>query len=318
MNTGFFGFPNTPETELISVTEIDTTSYYNIPLNASSLIIFAVGGGGGGGSGRYGSVGANAGGGGGGGGGATIYLHYPLDNIITPGTNLFVNIGAGGNGGAAVTTVGTNGNSGTVGGATFIQAKNQVGFLAYAIGGNLGSGGTTAGGTAGAARGGVYFHHYTALHGGGGSAGAIGVKPSNYTILAPVASGTTWHGGAGGAGYTNTGTLVAAGCDIVAGTSSTVSFHNPIGSYAANAIVCAGGIANGGNGSSSNLHVCGKLSPGVGGAGGGGGTTNGAGSGGKGYRGSGGGGGGGCWSTNGNSGAGGKGGDGYVCILALS
>ena len=182
------------------------------------------------------------------------------------------------------------------------------------MGGNFGSGGTQTAGTAGAARGSVYFHSYTALHGGAGGAGSI-TKGTSYSIITPGASALTWHGGAGGGGFTNTGTTAAGGIDIIAGNSTTLNTFNPIG-FTGGSIVLAGGAPEGGIGTSSITHILGKLTPGIGGAGGGGAAATAAGAGGNGYRGSGGGGGGGS-RIGFNSGAGGNGGNGYVCILAL-
>jgi hypothetical protein len=319
MNNGFFGFPSATSSTFLDIKEFDTSGYYSVPKNANSLLIFAVGGGGGGGSGRRGATSANAGGGGGGGGGSLIYLRYILDDVIIPGSQLNIVIGAGGSGGQLVIADNTNGNTGVAGGDTYIQVNNKAGYLLYAIGGNLGTAGGATGGAASSARGSVYFNKYGILHGAGGGAGNIGTKPSNYSIAVPRQSGTSWHGGGGGAGYTNTGTVAAAGTDIVAGTSTTISTINPIG-YAKNAVVLAGGSSSGGNGTSSTFQISGKLSPGVGGAGGGGcngSTSSAAGSGGNGYRGSGGGGGGGA-RIGFNSGTGGAGGNGYVCIIAFA
>lgn len=316
MNYGFAGFPSGPDAKIISVTEFDASGYYSVPMNAQSLYIFAVGAGGGGGGGRRAATSASAGGGGGGGGGAQIYLHYLLDDVVVPGSQLNVVIGAGGSGGAGGSADNTNGNAGTAGGDTYIKLNNRAGFLAYAVGGNLGSGGTTSGGAAGAARGSIYFHIYGVLHGGAGSAGSLGTKGTNYSILSARASGLTWHGGSGGGGFT-TPSSVAAGTDIIAGTSTSISFVNPILlNSSSGSIVMAGGTADGGVGTSSYRHILGRLTPGIGGAGGGGGNTVGAGVGGNGYRGSGGGGGGGS-KVGFAAAAGGKGGNGYVCIVAL-
>lgn len=313
MNYGFFGFPSGPDSRIVDVAEFDASGYYSVPMKARTLLVFAVGAGGGGGSGRRATTAANAGGGGGGGGGAQVYVKYILDDTVTPGSQLNIVIGAGGNGGASITVDNTNGSNGIAGGDTYVKANNRLGFLAYAQGGNLGSGGTTTGGAAGAVRGSTYYHLYGVLHGGAGSAGAVGVKGTNYSILCARASGLTWHGGSGGGGFSNPSS-VAAGCDIIAGTSSTLSFFSPIGA-ATSSVVMAGGTADGGNGTSSYKHILGRLTPGIGGAGGGGSQTVAAGTGGNGYRGSGGGGGGGS-KVGFSSGAGGKGGNGYVCIVA--
>ena len=317
MNNGFFGFPSTTYSTFLDIKEFDTSGYYSVPMSARSLLIFAVGAGGGGASGRRAAPAGVAGGGGGGGGGSLIYSRYILDDVVTPGSQLNIVIGAGGSGGAIVIADNVNGNNGVVGGDTYIQVNNKAGYMVYAIGGNFGLAGTVSGGAAGAARGSNYFHKYGVLHGGAGSAGGV-TKGTAYSVLVPRQSGLTWHGGAGGSGYTNTGTVAAAGNDIIAGTSATLSSINPIG-YAKSAVILSGGAATGGNGTSSTFQISGKLSPGVGGAGGGGSngvSSSAAGAGGNGYRGSGGGGGGGSRAGF-NSGAGGRGGNGYVCIIAF-
>lgn len=125
----------------VNVQEFSTpgTSTWTKPAGARLIHVVAHGGGGGGGSGRRRASGETAatGGGGGGSGGRRVEA-WVLAASVTDAVT--VTIGAGGTGGAARTTDGTNGASGTAGGET------SFGSFVFAVGGMLGSAGSTTGG----------------------------------------------------------------------------------------------------------------------------------------------------------------------------
>lgn len=251
-------------------------------------------GGGGGGSGRKGAAGTiRCGGGGGAPGGQLIFEAWSdeLPAVVN------ATVGAGGAGGASVAGNDTNGNAGVAGGATvFLTNRYQA-----SPGGASGGGGTNSGGAAGAGTTGVLLLYATSSSPAGGAASATGGAGSNGAN--PFSLFLVPSGGAGG-GISNTD---VAGNGGNGGRNAYGSLGESIGA------ISFGGLAPGGNGSTSLAAGRG----GVGGFGGGGGAGHPAGNGGAGSFGvSGGGGGGGGAATNnlGNSGAGGTGGDGSIEI----
>jgi hypothetical protein len=101
-----------------------------------------------------------------------------------------------------------------------------------------------------------------------------------------------WNGGGGGGGYLNSSGLAAAGADITLySATSFTTFGTP--GLARSATIASGGTAAGvAPTPTPTFNICGKLSPGFGGAGGGGSALGGATAGANGFRGGGGGGGG--------------------------
>ena len=281
-----------------------------IPSSAKYLEFILIGGGGGGGSGRRGAAGsARSGGGGGGGAGLNI---YKVNTVDLSTYALSIAVGAGGAGGAAVTTNDTNGNGGSLGGASTITS-GSISWIAFNGGGSAGGGGTTSTGTAGqgAQPGTNNASLYNGSDGGAGSTGAGGSSVPGGASTAGNMKGGGGGGGADAGNNSGAGGVGAAHCTylFVGALSGSVGSANNAGG-------AAGGAGNGGNGTDATT-TAGILSAGGGGGGGGGGAYGSGGNGGSGSYGGGGGGGGG--SLNGsNSGAGGNGGSGYVRIIVWS
>lgn len=350
MNNGFFGFPSSTDTNIISVKEYDTSGTYAIPSNAKRIMIFAVGGGGGGGggvrrvatSGSPGGVGGNA--------GCYVLTELPIKAFANIKT-LSIIIGAGGVGGIGATADSNSPAASTPGGNTevWIPGKNAPILMA---GGNLGGNGGLGTGlssvpvSANSVGISLLFGHpfvqmsdrvdtlsvqpfpivsysLDKIGGAGGySSNAAGVTGGSIRLISCFECG-----GAGG-GSLSSNTVAGAGGSITALRSTDLTaaerYYSTFTStnFAAGSTYCAGGLPNGGTaGDSGNtlINPDSMFSAGVGGAGGGGGATgagNRAGNGGNGYRGGGGGGGGG--SANGvSAGNGGNGGNGYVKIVAI-
>lgn len=338
MNNGFFGFPGLYGTKYIETVQFDSSGIYPIPRHATSLLIFAISGGGGGAGGSY-ITSSNAHGGGGGAGGdfLTFIIHPRMfENEFgnQPNTSstanymnysLLIEIGAGGTGGSGSGVGGASGTGGSLGGETYISflSANTTTGTAKNVFVRLqgGAGGSSTSGSTASARIPLYSFSGARVASavGGSSGGGSAGKPSNLSVAHPFTHpNTLWNGGAGGGGVTFSSSAIAAGGDInIIGSSVTYSSVGPI-NIARGATVAAGGTNAGGQpGTSAPFqNICGKLSPGFGGAGAGGGTLTSGGRGGNGFRGGGGGGGGGSQAPNTN-GAGGNGGNGYVCIVAL-
>jgi hypothetical protein len=343
MNNGFFGFPSSTDTNIVSVKEYDTSGTYAIPSNAKRIMIFAVGGGGGGGggvrrvatNGSPGGVGGNA--------GCYVLTELPIKAFANIKT-LSIIIGAGGVGGIGATADSTSPAASTPGGNTevWVPGKNAPLLMA---GGNVGGGGGIGTGLnsnpASASSAGIsilFGHPFRVM-----SSDALEINRLAVTVDSGGARGGSSSGitggsvrlvscfecGGGGGGGTVSNTVANSGGSItaiktadlagfVSGGYSTFTSTN----FAAGSTFCAGGPPNGGTaGESGNslINSDAMFSAGLGGAGGGGGATgagNAAGNGGNGYRGGGGGGGGG--SVNGvSAGNGGNGGNGYVKIVAI-
>lgn len=328
MNNGLFGFPGILDTRFVEAVEFDSTGIYVIPNKAKTLLIYAISAGGGGGGGRRGAASANAGGGGGGGGGAWTIYKLNLNEYDTVAGNvgdgpnkfssLLITIGAGGTSGTGSTTNGGTANSGGTGGDTTISFVGAAGILIFLRGGNGGSGGTASAGTGGAARPSPWLGFYTTTAMGGvGGSGSVGAAATDIQVGHPNASVTLWNGGGGGGGYQFSSDTGFSGANITLYNGSAYSTFGPM-RIARGSTVASGGSPNGASaGENAPLYnICGKLSPGFGGAGGGGASATGATNGGRGYRG-GGGGGGGASKAGVTAGSGGVGGNGYVCIIAF-
>ena len=306
MNQGVFGFPAALGGGVLRTTEIDVSGTYLIAPGTTRLVIFAVGGGGGGGAGGKRLSGTAQSGGGAGSGGGQVYQDFNVEDLGGANTTLSIVIGAGGVAGATAGDTAAGGAGGT-GGTTTITPTGKPGVLISCLGGGGGVGGTSVSTSGGTVRTGFsYGATLTHIIGGGCSAVGVAVDMNILSINS--------HGGAGGAGLAATPVALGGGQCYFSAITAT-SFNSSIDNARAAEII--GNL----QGTSTvttvnpNIHISGKMSPGIGGNGGGSGTT-GATKGGNGYRGSGGGGGGSTLNTF-ASGAGGTGGNGYVCILAI-
>ena len=308
MNQGIFGFPPALGGSVLSVTQIDVSGSYTIVPGTKQLIIFAVGGGGGGGAGGKRALGTAQSGGAAGSGGSQFIQDFNVEDLGGPNTTLSIIIGAGGLAGA-IAVDNSAGGAGGAGGTTTIRPTGKIGTLIHCPGGGGGGGGNTTNSTAGAVRQGWFYQVTTSHIVGAGSIASTG-RGADIGILS-----VNTHGGAGGSGLVGaTGAAAVVGGAI---SFSTGSSNSSIGS-----IEYARGVNIIGTSSATvaivnpNIHINGKMSPGIGGHGGGSGLTS-ATAGTNGYRGSGAGGGGSTLNTF-TAGAGGVGGNGYVCIVAIS
>ena len=307
MNQGIFGFPPALGDSVLSVTQIDVSGSYIIVPGTKRLIIFAVGGGGGGGAGGKRASGTAQSGGAAGSGGSQFIQYFNVEDLGDPNTTLSIIIGAGGLAGAIAGDTAAGG-AGGAGGTTTITPTGKIGTLIHCPGGGGGGGGTNANSTAGAVRQGWFYQVTTSHIVGAGSIAATG-RGADIGIIS-----VNSHGGAGGSGLTAAGVAGVVGGAIYFSTGSS---NSSIGS-----VEYARGVNIIGTSSDTvaivnpNIHINGKMSPGIGGHGGGSGLTS-ATAGTNGYRGSGAGGGGSTLNTF-TAGAGGTGGNGYVCIVALN
>lgn len=328
MNNGMFGLPGISDSRFIEAVQFDSTGVYVIPSKAKTLLIYATAAGGGGGGGRRGAISANAGGGGGGGGGAWTIYPLKLDEYNTVSGNanigpnkfssLLISIGAGGTSGAGSTTNGGTAGSGGIGGDTTISFVGASGNLIFLRGGAGGAGGTATAGAGGASRPApILGYYFTTGMGGVGGNGSVSAAATDVEVGHPEQTVILWNGGGGGGGYLTSSDTSFSGANIILYNGSSYRTFGPI-DIARGSTVAAGGSINGASaGANAPLYnICGKLSPGFGGAGGGGASATGATNGGRGYRG-GGGGGGGASKAGVTAGSGGVGGNGYVCIIAF-
>jgi hypothetical protein len=289
--TGQLGAMATSALISSKITTFTSNGSWTLDPRTKSVEFFAWGGGAGGGSGRCG-VSAAAGGGGGGGNGALVYLKALAANL--PSSPYTVTIGAGGAGGASVNATTTNGNPGIIGGIT------SIGTIVIALGGSIGSAGTTGGGAAASS---LFFslvYIASAISSGAGSSSS-----ASPAVNASMGWGT---GGGGGSGYTTATPRVGAPAASIIDLASNTLVIGGLGG--AN----TGATAGNGNSPSGQLFT-------IGGTGGGGGGNDGgavtpvAGAGGNGAT-PGGGGGGGAGTLSGNpSGAGGNGARGQAIII---
>lgn len=194
------------------------------------------GGGGGGGGGKLDGSGGNFSGGGGGGGAFALRMLQ-----VTPGTNLTVYVGAGGNGG----NPGNNGTSGLYSYVTYISpVGGSKSYFAY--GGGGGGGGNLTPGNGG---------------GGGtptmsGSGNSV-TNPIDGALVGPFLIGLELQAYSGGSGG-STGSITATGggggsspSDIAPGKAANSSTGGIIG--ISNRLSVSGG--NGGNGGNANSYA---------------------------------------------------------------
>ena len=280
------------------------SSGWQKPAGAKWVEIILYGGGGGGGSGARQLTSTARFGGGGGGAGTMFYGRISADYLASQET---VVIGSGGTGGASITSGSANGNPGNAG-------SNTTFSLFKAVGGNLGSAGTTTTGTAGGTRTSLFFASTVALGSGGNGASANGSTANAISSINALPTGGGGGGGAAGGstagafggdgGSFNTSTNNAGTISVVAGGPG----GNPTGSVAANAGTSAttqnfvGGTGGGGGfyatGVGNGTNNAGAAGGWPGGAGGGGGAADN--------------------STGVSSGAGGTGAHGYAVIITYT
>ena len=307
MNQGVFGFPAALGGAVLSTTEIDVSGTYLIAPGTKRLVIFAVGGGGGGGAGGKRASGATQSGGAGASGGAQIYQDFNVEDLGGVNSTLSIVIGAGGVAGATAGDTAAGGVGGT-GGTTTITPTGKPGTLIRCEGGIGANGGTNTTASGATAKTGFAYGATLTHINGTGCNGTTGV-PIDLAILS-----INSHGGAAGAGLAVSPVALGGGQCFFSAITAT-SYNSSIDNAR------AAGIIGNLQGTSTvttvnpNIHISGKMSPGIGGNGGGSGLT-GATKGGNGYRGSGGGGGGSTLNTF-TAGTGGTGGNGYVCIVAI-
>jgi len=194
-----------PTIEIYNYLTGGSTDQLNIPTNAKSIKVIAIGGGGAGGSG----IASTAAGGGGGGGGGKWVKDFSVIELTLP---IQVNVGSGGVGGAtksAATNSTVKNNNGS--GNTIVNAvRGVIGSDATS---NSGGGGGQGGGTNGAAT----AFGYSGTNGGsggttgaapnaceeGGGGGGGGKNASNTTGVGGTSNGG--GGGGGGGGSTTQG-----------------------------------------------------------------------------------------------------------------
>lgn len=309
MNQGIFGFPPALGGVVLSTTQIDVSGTYRIAPGTKQLIIYAVGGGGGGGSGDKRATGAHSGGAGGS-GGSQLIQDFNVEDLGGVNTTLSIVIGAGGLAGA-VQGDQTDGLAGGVGGTTTITPTGKIGTLIHCVGGAGGSAGSTSNSVGGSARQG-FFYGVSSSHGAAG--GCVASTGTPTATSGNAITSINSHAGCAGAGLVATSpAAIAGGAPYFSIGSSNCSIGHIDYLRSTNIV---GASSNTVAILTPNIHIAGKMSPGVGGHGGGSGLT-GATRGADGWRGSGAGGGG--STVNGyTSGAGGTGGNGYVCIIALT
>lgn len=257
---------------------------FQIPKNASMVMLYAMGGGGGGGAGVTGATSTNKGGGGGGGSGGTSRLLIParfLPRVI------YLCAPAG------TLTAGTpSGTAGVVGGQATISAEaGEIGadIILYANPGFGGNGGTSGGGGTGGSGGSVasaangQFSNMGVWSTTAGNAGGNGT-------LGTAASAVNFGGGApncggGGGGGASSGNAVGAGGGITgaglviptltggAGSVSSNGGNGPQGLHFEYPMLSCGGCGGGGNATGATGGTGGVGGWGSGGGGGGAGVT---------------------------------------------
>lgn len=175
------------------------TYILTVPENVFFLTYTLWGSGGGAGSGRRGAASTIRSGGGGGGAGAICKGTIPLAAFgVVAGDQLEIRIGTGGSGGPAVATDSANGVAGNAGNPSWIKIGTSGTYLAYALGGQPGAGGSTAAAAGGSspavtsiatATGGASVLTGTSTagsgsaDGGGGGGGGGGLTAANVLIV---------------------------------------------------------------------------------------------------------------------------------------
>lgn len=330
MNQGFFGFPLSTNVRFLEKTTFDQSGIYEIPKNASTLLIYATGAGAGAAGGTSRSTGGYQGGSGGAAGAQgfiTLFVDqfkyfFDIESNINSNQNflpykLVITIGAGGSGGNGGTLGGT-GSNGSSGGDTVVSL-----YSTNAVSGNnihrllRLNGGT--GSTVIPQR--PIIHGIAATDVGGGR-GASGTGSNKNVVVSYAATtGATWNGGcAGGAGsgVGDPGGTVSLFNSALNTLLSLGPVNIPRKGATTEILSCTSAIDGCTNQSAPRFNICGSFSPGFGAAGGFGQSFGSGATGGNGFRGGGGGGGGGVTDSSGfTGGTGGRGGDGYVCIVAL-
>lgn len=206
---------------------------FTVPDGVSLITCYLFGGGGGGGGGGKMDGSGNFSGGGGGGGAFALRMLQ-----VTPGTNLTIYVGAGGNGG-------NPGNNGTSGLYSYVRYITPTGDSKtyYAYGGGGGGSGNLGPGNGG----------------GGGTPTATGngssvTNPVDGELVGPFLIGLELQAYSGGSGgYTGSTTVTGGGggsspSDIAPGKAANSSTGGIIG--ISNRLSVSGG--NGGNGGSAN------------------------------------------------------------------
>lgn len=284
---------------IIDIQTFTTSGVWTKPTGAKQIEIFLFGAGGGGGSGRKGlTLTARYGGGGGGTGGVSI-VKINADSFAAT-ENIW--IGAGGTGGVGVTVNSTNGNSGLIGGGSYVGGSGTAASAKImAIGGAPGAGGTAASnGTGVAAPQSIYGIYATNTYGSPNTNANTFTATIVYNMR-PITGGV-YGGGIDAANARYAGAsiqnrkmdlsniyLISGG--IVAGTvgaSGTLSLTDP------NYVILSSGGAGGASGDTAGTIASGAGGNGAmcAGGGGSGASTNGA-----------------------NTAAGGIGGNGYCKII---
>ena len=254
------------------------SGYYNIPKNATNVMIVAIGAGGGGGNGFSNTAGTARGGGGGGGAGSITRVILPI-SIITE--QLFITVGTGG----AANTAGTTTSVDCARGTNTLMTR-----LLIANGGSGGANGTNiaagGGGAGGATSSFTTFNlsHYGNYSSSGSQAGGNGGSQNGgagVTISYGVSAGfpTTSGAGGGGIGTANTpfagGDITGIGFVPTNPGATTVTLTGNTGIFSLTPFRSVGGSGGassatvGGNGGNGNI--------GSGGGGGGAGVTGGTG-----------------------------------------
>jgi len=233
------------------------------PALAKVVEVYVIGAGGGGGSGRRENGGAStAFGGAGGGGGGFGYKKFNASVLAATET---ITVGAGGAGGAGQNTNSTNGNAGTVGGAS------SFGTTVYmrAPGGSAGLGGTNASGAAAVGnQGNGDFSQVGGNSGGSNSPGDPGVDTA--LLVSPRGGGAGGRGdntGGVGGGFITNFVLAGGAAGTIGNAPSTSLIIGGTG----------GGGSNGSAGGASSVGGAGVIGSGGGGSGGAGGGASGAG-----------------------------------------
>jgi len=256
------------------------SGYYNIPKNATNVMIVAIGAGGGGGNGFSNTAGTTRGGGGGGGAGAITRVILPV-SVITD--QLFITVGTGGaaNTAGTATTVDCARGTNTI--MTRLLVANAGSGGLNGTGASLGNGGNGGLSSALTAFNLSHYGNYSSSQSqsggnGGTQNGGVGALVSyGLNVGFPISSGS------GGAGIGTANTPFAGGNINVVGVGffltnpggTTISVTGNTGSFSLSPFKSIGGSGGassatvGGNGGNGTI--------GSGGGGGGAGVTGGTG-----------------------------------------
>lgn len=305
----------------VDIQTFTSSGTWTKPAGAKHCLIYMQGGGDGGGSGRVSASGVAASGGV---GGYTGNMEAFIINGDVLPASFTVTVGSGGSGGAAVSTGTTNGNAGSLGGATtLVDPSTSTQWFGTRIGSTVGPPGGTSGTTSPASK----LYHGSIfgkkLLGATASSSDVCIPPStSVTSIQPqvptqTSANTLSHSASNGGGI-STANAPSDGGNIGAIQLSTGS--NTTSVVLGGTSSTTGNAGAGGNGLLVNSAVRFlSIWPNghtLGGAGGGASTAGNGGAGGNGAANSGGGGGGGGAARDGfSSGAGGNGGSGWCQIV---